>query len=323
MWRYFERGNHADYWVTATILENSTEANISRGCWQYAAEVALRLDKHGDREKPGHRPLCSLLGLFGEKVSYTFDDSRLYSIVEQLIKRGHASNVSCLFCLGGRNIELRAQNYFHSVVKTLSGVFTQEAMLALVLTHSKKSALPLVTQLLVEWDAADIDVTGRIHCLSTKPTLLHLACSKGDWGSAGLLITKGCSPDAVNGCLLTPMAEAAAGGYRKLVEALMDCTTADPHESYRNPSTTTRLLQDQVASSGDFLRPPPGTRISQFVLRELIKLQGARLGLPNADTSNQHSIDPSLPKKGGWNPFTPHHYGFSAFEAVSFFLLLR
>ncbi|KAK1775978.1 ankyrin repeat-containing domain protein [Copromyces sp. CBS 386.78] len=314
--RVLERNNHSDYLAMKTILENSTEANISRGCWQYAAEVALRLNKNGDSKKPGDRGMCLHLGYFGEKVGYVFDDSRLCSIVKQLIQRGYPGNMPCLFSLGGSNIELRAQSYFHSVVKTLSGAFTREAMLTLALTHSEKSALPLVTQLLAEYDAHDYDFTGRIHCLSTKPTLLHLACSNGDWGSAGLLITKGCSADAVNGCLLTPMAEAAARGYRKLVEALMDCTSADPHESYRTPSTTTRLLQDQVAAQGDFLRPPPGTKISQFVIRELIKLQGAPLGFPNTDTSNQHSIDPSLPKKGGWNHFTPHHYGFSAFEAA-------
>ena len=300
-----------------TILEHSTAANISRGCWQYAAEVALRVDKNGDPKKPGSRDICLHLGYFGEKVGYVFDDNRLCSIVKQVIQRGHPENLSWLFWLGGRNLELHAQGYSHSVVKTLTGVFTREAMMTLALTHSKKSAKPLLARLLCESDAGDYDFTGRINCLSTKPTLLHLACCSGDFGSAGLLITKGCSPDAVNGCFLTPLAEAAAGGYKKLVVALMDCTTAYPHRSYRTPSDTTTLLEVQLAVQGDFIRPPPGTKISQFVLRELMKLQGAPLGFPNADGSNQDSIDPSLPKKGGWSHYTPHHYGFSAFEAVS------
>lgn len=312
--RVLERNNPSDYLAMSTILENSTEANISRGCWQYAAEVALRLDKNGDSKKPGHRKMCLLLGIFGSDVGYAFDDSRLCSIVKQLIKTSHPENMSCLFYLGGRNIELRLRDYFPSVVRTSSGVFTREAMLALALTHSKKSALPLVSQLLAD---NDIDVTGRLHCLSTKPTLLHLACSNGDWGSAGLLITRGCSANAVNGCLLTPLAEAAAGGYKKLVEALMDCTSADPHESFRCPSETTRSLQEQFAVPDDFLRPPPGTRIAQFVVRELIKLQGAPLGFADTDTSNQHSMDPSLPKKGARNRYTPHLFGFSALETVS------
>ncbi|KAJ4390358.1 hypothetical protein N0V85_007298 [Neurospora sp. IMI 360204] len=311
--RVLERNNPSDYLAMSTILENSTEANIARGCWQYAAEVALRLDKNGDSKKPGHSGMCLLLGTFGSNVGYAFDDSRLCSIVKQLIKTGHPENMSCLFYLGGSNIELRLRDYFLSVVRTSSGVFTREAMLALALTHSKKSALSLVSRLLAD---NDIDVTGRLHCLSTKPTLLHLACSNGDWGSAGLLITRGCSANGVNGCLLTPLAEAAAGGYKKLVEALMDCTSADPHESFRSPSETTRLLQEQSAVPDDFLRPPPGTKIAQFVVRELIKLQGAPLGFADTDTSNQHSMDPSLPKKGARNRYTPHLFGFSALEAA-------
>ncbi|ESA42925.1 ankyrin [Neurospora crassa] len=311
--RVLDRNNPSDYLAVSTILENSTEANIARGCWQYAAEVALRLDKNGDSKKPGHRQLCLLLGTFGSNVGYAFDDSRLCSIVKQLIKTGHPENMSCLFYLGGRNMELQLRDYFPSVVRTLSGVFTREAMLAMTLTHSKESALPLVSQLLAD---NDIDVTGRLHCLSTKPTLLHLACSNGDWGSAGLLITRGCSANAVNGCLLTPLAEAAAGGYRKLVEALMDCTAADPHESFRSPSDTTRVLQDHLAVQEDFLRPPPGAKLSQFVVRELMKLQGAPLGFTDSDTSNQHSLDPSLPKRGARNRYTPHLFGFSALEAA-------
>lgn len=314
MKRLLERESYTDCQVLSTILTNSTETNISRGCWQYAAEVALRLDKNGDSKKPGHTGICSLLGIFGSKVGYTFDDSRLCSIVKQLVKRGHPENISCLFFLGRRVDEFRLEGSPLKVVKTLSGAFTPEAMLAFTLAFSDKSALPMVTQLLAD---NDIDITGRIDCLSTKPTLLHLACANGDWGSAGFLIAMGCSATAVNGCLLTPLAEAAAGGYRKLVEALMDCTSADPHKSYRIPSETTALLQAQIAAQGDFLRPSPGTKLAQFVACELIKLQGAPLGFPEPDTSNQHSIDPSLPKQSAQNRHTPHLFGFSALEAVS------
>ncbi|KAK3400329.1 hypothetical protein B0T20DRAFT_373917 [Sordaria brevicollis] len=311
--RILERVDCTETLILDTILAHSTETNISRGCWQYAAEVALRLNKKGDSKKPGHAGICSLLGIFGTKVGYTFDDSRLCSIVKQLVKRGHPENISCLWLLGRRTYRPRAISPPLKIVHTLSGTFTPAAMLAFTLAFSDKSALPMVTQLLAD---NDIGVTGRIECLSTKPTLLHLACVNGDWGSAGLLIARGCSATAVNGCLLTPLAEAAAGGYRKLVEAMMDCTSADPHKSYRILSETTALLQAQMATQGDFLRPPPGTKLSQFVVSELIKLQGPPLGDPEPDTSNQHSNDPSLGKQSARNRHTTHLYGFSALEAA-------
>lgn len=244
------------------FLKLSTEVNISRECWQWAAMMSLAVRA----PLSPCETVCGDLGLFGTRVGYAFDDQTLLPAIFHLPQHWKS-----FFLLGDGQ-----------AVRTLTGVFTQQALLVIALLKPGTDGPSLGFMGLVESLGKNLegsDWRRRISLIKSKPTLLHLACATGaDVEMVKVLLDKGCDLDALDAQSFTPLAAAAFGGNLDVVKLLLDLG-ADP---YFSAPTPTAPAPPDIA--GDFLQPLDGQQLARCVTETLAQWDADSV-LPTGSTS--------------------------------------
>lgn len=233
------------------LLDHSTEANITRDCWQAAIMEAFSPLK----SEPANPVVCKKLGGFGARLGYVFDDSTLANIIVKLIVADEPADIGPLFMLGDGEI-----------VRTVTGVLTKTALLTLILVRHHCEDGPGDGSKLVEPLLQSVkNVKGTIKLLKNKATLLHLAASGKNSEHVKTLLDKGCDLNAMTLHGMTPLAEAVLWGDIRAVKLLLD-RGADPYLS------NARLASPRLPNtSEDVLALPPGQRLARAFVELLAK----------------------------------------------------
>ena len=234
--------------LLGVLLDHSTEANITRDCWQAATMEAFTPLK----SEPANPAVCKSLGEFGARLGYVFDDAILANIIVKLIVADEPADIEALFHLGDGEC-----------VRTVTGVLTKTALLTLILVrqHCEDGDESKLIGALLE---SVTDVKGTIRLLKNKGTLLHLAASGKNVDHVQTLLDRGCELGAMNLHSMTPLAEAVKGGDIKIVKLLLD-RGADPYLS--NTQLSPPLLPD---TTKDVLQAP-GRRLARALIEMLAK----------------------------------------------------
>ena len=235
--------------LLGVLLDHSTEANITRDCWQAATMEAFSPLK----SEAANPAVCKRLGEFGARLGYVFDDAILANIIVKLIVADEPADLEALFLFGDGEC-----------VRTVTGVLTKTALLTLILVrqHCEDGNECKLIGALLE---SVTDVKGTIRLLKNKGTLLHLAASGKNVDHVRTLLDRGCDLGAMNLHSMTPLAEAVKGGDIKIVKLLLD-RGADPYLS--NSQMSPPLLPD---TTKDVLQPPSGQRLARALIEMLAK----------------------------------------------------
>ncbi|KAM7211342.1 Ankyrin repeat-containing domain protein [Rhypophila decipiens] len=241
--------------ILGVLLDHSTEANITRDCWQEAVMEAFIHFK----SEPANPAVCRQLGAFGRRLGYVFDDATLANTVVKLIVADDPAEIGPLFMLGDGE-----------AIRTVTGVFTKTALLTLILVRHHREDFPAEASKLVGPLLDSVKhVKGTIRLLKNKGTLLHLAASGKDADHVRTLLDRGCDINAMNLHGMTPLSEAVLWGDLAAVKILLD-RGADPYLSNRQRSSP--ILPD---ASQDVLSLPPGERWARAFAELLAKFDCA------------------------------------------------
>ncbi|KAK3366426.1 ankyrin repeat-containing domain protein [Podospora didyma] len=229
------------------LLEHSTQANITRECWQAAVVEAVNISI----PQPGDLDVCKKLGRFGRKHGYVFDDAVLTKFVFSLLKEGEHRSLEPFLALGGGK-----------TLRTATGVFTRQALLALAMIIPRMEGVKfgkLVTSMVDKTH----DVAGKILLLKSKSTLFHLACGGMNREIVERLLDRGCFDiNAFNAHSMTPLAEATRVGDIDTVKILLEYG-ADPYIT--NKDAEGRVVLPQLDPAEDFLRDPEGRQLARCI----------------------------------------------------------
>ncbi|KAM7195503.1 Ankyrin repeat-containing domain protein [Rhypophila sp. PSN 637] len=237
--------------ILGVLLDHSTEANITRVCWQEAVMEAFIHFK----SEPANPAVCRQLGAFGRRLGYVFDDATLANTVVKLIVADDPAEIGPLFMLGDGE-----------AIRTVTGVFTKTALLTLIMVRHYRQDFPGEASKLVGPLLDSVKhVKGTIRLLKNKGTLLHLAASGKDPDHVKTLLDRGCDINAMNLHGITPLSEAVLWGDLAAVKILLD-RGADPYLSNRQRSSP--ILPD---ASQDVLGLPPSERWARAFAELLAK----------------------------------------------------